>query len=130
MPLHLIPYIYLLCWNLISDPKRDQFETLDTFPACLPKQGTFCTKYGFISKLLVRYVTNLRLWSSQLSISFRFKFHYVWHVILQRKEKKAGNCFWIIVKSFVSCWYMELSDGWKHFSFCYFSFGESLIWRV
>lgn len=69
MPLHLIPYIYLLCWNLISDPKRDQFETLDTFPACLPKQGTFCTKYGFISKLLVRYVTNLRLWSSQLSIS-------------------------------------------------------------
>lgn len=64
----LIPPAHILCWDLIGYPKRYQFETLDAFPACLQKQGTFCAKYGFTGTLLVRCITNLRSWSSQLSI--------------------------------------------------------------
>lgn len=101
MPLLLIPSTHLLCGNLISYPKRDQFVTLDTFPACLQKQGTSCAKYGYTSTLLVRCVTNLRSWSSQFSIlivqlqiTLRVTCNFI------EAEKKPGTCFWTVIEIF------------------------------
>lgn len=65
-----IPSTYLLCWNLIRYPRRDQLETLETFLGCVQKQGTFCTKCDFTSTLLVEFVTNMTSWFSHLSIFY------------------------------------------------------------
>lgn len=73
-------------------------------PACLHKQGTFCAQYGFTSTLLVRCVTNLRSWFSQLSILI-FQVQIPLCVTCnfieeEKKQQQPGTWFWIVIEIF------------------------------
>lgn len=102
-----VPSTHLLCWNLIRYLRRDQLETLETFPVCVQKQGTFCTKYDFTSTVLVRFVTNMRAWCSHLSIfslSGSNSMHDMWHAALQKVKQEQEPPFGLLVKPSV-CYY-------------------------
>lgn len=93
-----VPSTHLLGWNLIRYLRRDQFETLETFPVCVQEEGTFCT----MVLLLVRFGTTMRSWFSQLNIFYLSGSNSITVACQQlcrgwnRSRSLPLNCYWSI----------------------------------
>lgn len=120
-----VPSTHLLGWNLIRYLRRDQFETLETFPVCVQKEGTFCT----MVLLLVRFGTTMRSWFSQLNIFYLSGSNSITVACQQlcrgwnRNRSLPLDCYWSISLLLIN----EVKQ-WLETLLCWIVYRESQIW--